>query len=368
MKIPFIDLKRQSQKLRKEIKKEVEEVLDSGRYILGEKVENFEKNFSNYCQVKYALGVNNGTSALILALAALELKPGDEVITQPNTFVATVEAIVFVGAKPILVDIDPQTYNLDIEKLKKAITKKTKVIIPVHLFGQPSDMDAILKIARKYKLFVVEDAAQAHGAEYRGKKIGTLSDIGCFSFYPTKVLGACGEGGMVVTNSKKLAGKMKRLRDHGSAKKYYHSEVGFNFRMAEIQGAVLGVKLRHLSQWIKSRRNIAKFYNKLFENCSVIIPFELEFVKSSYYVYVIRVKNREKLQKYLTDQGIGTMIHYPVPIHLQKAYKFLRYKKGDFPETEKAAREILSLPLCPEIKSVEQKYVAKKIKEFYSKK
>ena len=365
MKVPFIDFKRQSPKMRKEIKIEVGEVLDSGRYILGEKVEEFEKKFAEYCKVKYALGVNNGTSALLLALLALDLKEGDEVITQPNTFVATVEAIVFAGAKPVLVDIDPKTQNLDTEKLKRAITKKTKVILPVHLFGQPSDMNAILRIAKKHKLFVVEDAAQAHGAEYNGKKVGSFGDMGCFRFYPTKVLGACGEGGMVTTNSKKLAEKMKILRDHGSEKKYYHSEIGFNFRMSGIQGAVLGVKLNYLKEWIISRRNKAKIYNKLFKDCQVSVPFELKSTKSSYYVYVIRVKDRERLQGYLSEQEIGTMIHYPVPIHLQLAFKFLKYKKGDFPEAESAAEEILSLPFFPEIELAEQKYVVQKIKEFY---
>jgi dTDP-4-amino-4,6-dideoxygalactose transaminase len=365
MKVPFVDFRKQSKSIKKEIEKEIQEVLDSGRYILGKKVEDFEKDFAKYCGVKYALAVNNGTSALLLALLTLGIKKGNEVITQPNTFVATAEAIVFSGAKPVLVDINPQTYNLDIEKLEKAITKKTKAIIPVHLFGQPADMDPILKLARKYNLFLIEDAAQAQGAEYKGKKVGSLGDIGCFSFYPTKVLGAWGEGGAVVTNNKKLFEKMKRLRDHGSEKKYYHSEVGFNFRLEEIQGAVLGVKLKYLNQGIKSRREKVKIYNQLLKDCPVILPFEPKFFKSVYYVYVIRVKKREKLQKYLAEQGIGTMIHYPIPIHLQSAFRFLRYKKGDFPEAEKAAKEILSLPFYPEISINEQEYVAQKIKEFF---
>lgn len=368
MQVPFIDFQSHYKKIKSEIEKEVIEVLASGRYVAGPKIKNFERNFAAYCGVKYALGVNNGTSALIVALLALGVKKGDEVITQPNTFVATAEAIIFTGAKPVFADIDSRTYNVDIGKLKKAVTKKTKVILPVHLFGQSADMAPIMRLAKKHNLYVVEDAAQAHGAEYQGKKAGAIGDIGCFSFYPTKVLGACGEGGAVTTNSPELAQKMAALRDHGSERKYYHDTVGFNFRLEEIQGAVLGAKLKHLNKWIGARRMAAKNYNKLFRGSSVITPFEPDFSGSVYYVYVVRVKNREKLQEYLENRGIGTMVHYPLPIHLQEGYRFLGYKEGDFPEAERAAREILSLPFYPELKLEEQKYVVKKIKEFFGEK
>lgn len=364
--IPFVDFKKQYQTLKQEIEKEVLAVLGSFRYVSGEKVGNFEKNFAEFCQTKYALAVNNGTSALILALMALGLKPGDEVITQPNTFVATIEAIVLVGAKPVFVDIDPKTYNLDVSKIEKAISKKTKAILPVHLFGQISDMGPILKIAKKHNLFIVEDCAQAHGAEYKGKRAGSLGDIGCFSFYPTKVLGAMGEGGAVTTNKKSLAEKMKRIRDHGSQVKYVHQDFGLNLRMEEIQGAVLGVKLKYLDQWIKNRREAAKIYNSLLESLSLVVPFEPDFAKSVYYVYVVRVKNRVKLQDYLKKEGIGTMVHYPIPVHLQPAYRYLAKSKGSFPEAEKAAKEILSLPFFPEIEVEEQKHVVKKIEDFQS--
>lgn len=367
MKVPFVDFKRQPNKLKKEIEKGVKEILSSGQYILGKKVEEFEENFAEYCGVKYALGVNNGTSALWLALLSLDLKKGDEVITQPNTFVATAEAILFAGANPVLADINPETYNLDVKKLEKAITKKTRVILPVHLFGQPSEMDSIFKLARKHKLHVVEDCAQAHGAEFLGRKVGSFGNIGCFSFYPTKVLGACGEAGIVTTNSKKLYEKMKRLRDHGSAKKYYHSEIGFNLRMSGIQGAVLAAKLKYLNQWIRVRREKAKVYNRLLKDIPIILPKETEDSKHVYYVYVVRVKKRDRLQNFLNKAGIGTMIHYPIPVHLQKGYQFLNYKNGDFPEAEKAAKEILSLPFYPEIKTEEQKYVSRKIREFFKK-
>lgn len=361
MQVPFVDLKSQYQKIKKEIEKEVLEVLNSGRYISGPKVESFEKEFAKFCGAKYCLAVNNGTSALLLALLALGIKKGDEVITQPNTFVATVEAIIFAGAKPVFVDVDSKTYNLDPVKVEKAITQKTKAILPVHLFGQLSDMRAILKIAKKHNLFVVEDCAQAHGAEYQmtngeWRKAGSFGDIGCFSFYPTKVLGACGEGGGVVTSDEKLFQKMKRIRDNGSEKKYYHQEIGFNFRLEELQAAILGIKMKSLIRWIELRRSAAKFYDKLLGNSNS--------GRGVFYVYVIRSKERDELQEYLAKEGIGTMIHYPVPVHLQSGYRFLRYKPGDFPEAERAAKEILSLPFWPEITKVQQKYVAQKIKNF----
>jgi len=367
MKVPFVDFKKQYQTIKKEIEKEVKKVLDSGCYILGPEVENFEKEFARFCGAKYVLAVNNGTSALMLALLALDLKKGDEVITVSNTFVATVEAILFAGLKPVFVDINPQTQNIDVSQIEKKITKKTKVILPVHLFGRVCEMDAILSIAKKHNLFVVEDAAQAHGAELNGKKAGSFGDIGCFSFYPTKVLGAMGEGGAVVTSNKKLAEKMKRIRDHGSDKKYHHSILGLNLRMEAIQGAILAVKIKYLSRWIKMRQQAAKNYAKLLKGLPLALPKENKSLKNVYYVYVVKTKQRLRLQEYLAGQGIGTMIHYPLPVHWQKSFKFLGHKKGDLPETEKAAKEILSLPFWPEITLNQQKYVAQKIKEFYRK-
>lgn len=367
VKVPFVDFKRQYRKIGKHIEKEIREVLSSGQYILGEKVENFERKFAKFCGVKYALGVNNGTSALLLALMALGIKKGDEIITVSNTFVATIEAIALLGAKPVFVDINPKTCNIDTDLIERAITKKTKAILPVHLFGQPADMAPILKIARKHNLFVVEDSAQAHGAEYLGKKAGSLGNVGCFSFYPTKVLGACGEAGAVTTNSKKLAEKMKKIRNHGSDKKYEHSEIGLNFRLEALQGAVLGVKLKDLNRQIKQRRAKAKIYNQFFKGLPLVIPFEPNFAKSVYYVYVVRAPKRENLQHYLAKKGISTMIHYPLPVHLQAGYKFLGLKSGDLPETEKSANEILSLPFFPELTLEEQEYIVEKIKYFYSK-
>jgi len=365
-KVPFVDFKRQPEKLKKEIENGIKEVLDSGQYILGKKVEDFENNFAKWCGVKYALGVNNGTSALILALLALNLKEGDEVIVQPNTFVATVEAIVFAGAKPVFADIDSKTYNLDVKKLEGLINERTKVILPVHLFGQANEMDPILELAKKHNLYVVEDCAQAHGAEYKGKKVGSFGNIGCFSFYPTKVLGACGEGGMVTTDSEELFLKMKRLRDHGSDKKYYHSEIGLNLRMSGIEGAVLGIKLNYLDQWIKERREKAVVYNSLLAGLPITLPQEIKDGRSVYYVYVIRSEKRDELQKYLTEAGVGNMVHYPVPVHLQEAFKYLGVKEGNLPESEKAAKEILSLPFYPELTLEEQKYVSERINEFFN--
>ena len=329
-------------------------------------MEDFEKKFAKYCGVKYAVAANNGSSALLLALLALEIKRGDEVITQPNTFVATVEAIIFSGAKPVFVDINPQTHNMDVAQIEKAITKRARAILPVHLFGQPAEMSSILQIAKKHNLFVIEDCAQAHGAEYKGKKAGSFGNIGCFSFYPTKVLGACGEGGVATTDDKEIFERMKRIRDHGSDKKYEHSEIGFNFRLEAIQGAILGVKIKYLEKWIRERKEKAKVYNNLLKSVrNIALPFELKGGRNVYYVYVVRAKNRDKLQEYLAKEGIFTMIHYPVPVHLQKGYQFLEYEKGDFPEAERASKEILSLPFYPEMKSEEQKLVVKKIKEYY---
>jgi len=350
MNVPFVDLKRQYDSIKDEVNTKINEVLQNTHFILGENSDAFEKEFANYCGVKYGVGVASGSDALTLNLKALGVNKGDEVITVPNTFIATVDAISRNGAKPVFVDIDPETYNIDVAEIEEKITDKTKAIIPVHLYGQPADMDEIIKIAKKYDLKIIEDACQAHGAEYKGKKVGSLSDVGCFSFYPAKNLGAYGDGGMVVTNNEQIAERIKMLRNYGQSKKYYHDFIGYNSRLDEIQAAVLRVKLRYLDEWNDKRREHAKLYNDLLENVSGIeTPTEKEFVKHVYHLYVIRCKNRNELQNYLSSKGVSTGIHYPIPVHLQKAYKHLEYKEGDFPITEKYAKEILSLPMFPEL-------------------
>jgi len=350
MNVPFVDLKRQYDSIKDEVNTKINKVLQNTHFILGENSDAFEKEFANYCGVKYGVGVASGSDALTLNLKALGIGKGDEVITAPNTFIATVDAISRNGAKPVFVDIDPETYNIDVAEIEEKITDKTKAIIPVHLYGQPADMDEIIKIAKKYDLKIIEDACQAHGAEYKGKKVGSLSDVGCFSFYPAKNLGAYGDGGMVVTNNEQIAERIKMLRNYGQSKKYYHDFIGYNSRLDEIQAAVLRVKLRYLDEWNDKRREHAKLYNELLENVSGIeTPTEKEFVKHVYHLYVIRCKNRNELQNYLSSKGVSTGIHYPIPVHLQKAYKHLEYKEGDFPITEKYAKEILSLPMFPEL-------------------
>ena len=350
MNIPFVDLKRQFDLIKNEVTTKINEVLRNTHFILGEEVEKFEEEFANYCGVKYGVGVASGSDALTLSLKVLGIGKEDEVITAPNTFIATVDAISRNGATPVFVDIDPETCNIDVAEIEEKITDKTKAIIPVHLYGQPADMDEIIKIAKKYDLKIIEDACQAHGAEYKGKKVGSLSDVGCFSFYPAKNLGAYGDGGMVVTNNEQIAERIKMLRNYGQSKKYYHDFIGYNSRLDEIQAAVLRVKLRYLDEWNDKRREHAKLYNDLLENVSGIeTPTEKEFVKHVYHLYVIRCKNRNELQNYLSSKGVSTGIHYPIPVHLQKAYKHLEYKEGDFPITEKYAKEILSLPMFPEL-------------------
>jgi len=315
--------------------------------------------------VKHCLGINSGTSALIMALQALEIGPGDEVITTPNTFIATAEAISLVGAKPAFVDIEEKSYNMDPAKLEKAITQKTKAIIPVHLYGQSADMDPILQIAEKKKVAVIEDACQAHGAWYKMKKTGSLGVMGCFSFYPGKNLGAYGEGGAVPTNSDEFAQKIKVLRDHGSPKKFYHEYIGNNCRLEGIQGAVLSVKLNHLDVWNEKRRKNADLYRKYLTKTSVQLPEEMPYAKHVYHVFCVMVKQREKLIDFLKQKNVFTNIHYPIPIHLQNAYGFLGLKKGSFPVTEKVVDEILSLPMYAELTEEQIKYTADCIKEFY---
>jgi dTDP-4-amino-4,6-dideoxygalactose transaminase len=361
MKIPFIDLKTQYLTIKDEVKKEFNDIFDTTSFILGEKVKNFENNFASYCNKKYAIAVNSGTSALHLALVAKNIKQNDEVITVSNTFIATAEAISYMGAKPVFVDIDPLTYTIDVNKIEEAITKKTKAIIPVHIYGHPCDMDRINSIAKKYNLEIIEDCCQAHGTEYKGKKV-PIYGIGCFSFYPSKNLGTYGEGGAVVTDDEEIAEKILMLRNHGQKEKYYHKYIGYNYRMDEFHGAVLGVKLNYLDKWTEMRRVNAKLYTKLLSGI-VNTPVEIEYAKHVYYLYTIRVKEREKLIEHLKSKDIVTVSNYSLPLYLQEAYSFMGIKKGTFPETERAALEIVALPMYPEISEEQIKYVASAIKE-----
>jgi dTDP-4-amino-4,6-dideoxygalactose transaminase len=364
MKVPFLDLKAQYITIKDEIAVALQRVLENTAFAGGPFVAQFEKEFSAFCGTKHAIGVGNGTDALWMALLALGVGPGDEVITVPDTFIATAEAISYCGAKPIFCDVEEKTYNLDPAKLEAAITPKTKGIIPVHLFGQMADMDPIMEIARKRNLFVIEDASQAHGAEYKGRKAGSIGVAGCFSFYPGKNLGAYGEAGAVVTNDDTLAEKMRMLRDHGSAKKYYHSYVGFNCRMDGFQGAVLSVKLKYIDQWNEARRQHARQYTQLLSgNGSVIVPSEAGYGKHVYHIYAIRVKNRDGLIAKLGEKEIGTNIHYPVPVHLQQAYSSMGLREGSFPVAERCAAEFVSLPMFAELSSEQIGFVADEVKK-----
>jgi dTDP-4-amino-4,6-dideoxygalactose transaminase len=367
MNVPFLDLKAQYKTIKDEVHSAISEVMEKTAFAGGPFVAGFEKEFAFFCNCKHAIGVGNGTDALWLSLIALGVGPGDEVITVPNTFIATAEAITYCGAQPVFVDVDEMTYNMNPSLLETAITPKTKAIIPVHLFGQPADMDPIMAIAQERGLYVVEDACQAHGAEYKGRKAGSIGNTGCFSFYPGKNLGAYGEAGAVVTNDDTLAEKMRIFRDHGQAKKYYHGMIGWNARMDGIQGAVLGVKLKYLPDWNESRRKHAQEYNTLLSPLSnVIKPCVADYAKHVYHIYALRVKERDKLMTYLADKGISCGIHYPVPIHLQVAYSFLGLSPGSFPVAEKCASEFLSLPMFPELDKDQIKYVVDTIQEFFS--
>jgi len=357
MNVPFVDLKIQYSQIKEEIQKEVNTIFDNTAFILGDVVKNFEKRFANYCNVKYCVAVGSGTAALQLSLLALGIGKGDEVITVANTFFATAEAISLVGAMPVFVDIDEKTYNIDVTKIDEKITKRTKAIIPVHLYGQPALMAAIQELAEYYNLHVIEDACQAHGAEIYNLKVGSMSDIAAFSFYPGKNLGAYGEGGAITTDNQEWAKKIQALRNHGSDEKYIHNYIGLNSRMSGLQGAILGVKLKYLDNWLDLRIQHAKLYDKLLKNSEVIIPYKLEGTKHVYHLYVIRTKERDKLQNLLHLNGVATGIHYPIPIHLQKAYKHLNYKLGDFPITKKVSKEILSLPMYPELTDKQIEYV-----------
>ncbi len=363
--IPYLDLPAQMRPLRKEIDAVIAKTLDNCSFCLGPDVIQFENDFARYCGAKHAVGFNSGTSALHVAMLLLNVGPGDEVITTPHTFVATSWAISYVGARPVYVDIDDQTFCMDPGKVEKAITPRTKAIMPVHLYGQPFDLDPIMEICRKHKLPLVEDAAQAVGAKYRGKLVGTFGEMSAFSFYPGKNLGACGEGGALVTNNDAYAVRARSLRVHGSTQPYFHDEVGFNYRMEGIQGAVLGVKLRHLDKWTQGRRRVAQRYHELLAETPLQLPREADYAESVYHCYVVRHPRRDDLKKHLEAHKIGCGLHYPLPLHLQKCYASLGYKAGDFPVAEKAARECLSLPIYPELTEEQIQRVAEVIKGFF---
>jgi len=357
--IPILDLKRQYEQIGQEVEKTVVEVLRSGSYILGKHNKELEAEFCQYVGVKHSVALNSGTDALHLALRALDIGAGDEVITVAFTFVATTEAIGIVGAKPVFVDIDPDTFNIDVEKIEKAITPKTKAIIPVHLYGQPCDMNVIMDIAKKYDLFVIEDCCQAIGATLDGKMVGSFGDVGCFSFFPTKNMGAMGDGGMLTTNSQCINDRVIALRNHGGAIRYYHEEIGVNSRLDEVQAAILRIKFKHIDEWNKKRNKNAMRYNELFAGCAdVETPTELDNTSCVYHQYTVKIPNRDAVHKLLQEAGIGAMIYYPVPLHLQKVHEYLGVKEGTLPVTEANTKVVISLPMFPELTADEQKTVA----------
>jgi dTDP-4-amino-4,6-dideoxygalactose transaminase len=362
-KVPFLDLKAHHAPLRSEFDEAIGAVIDEGAFAGGPVVAEFEKEFATFCDSRYAIGLGSGTEALWLALLACGVGPGDEVITVSNTFMATAEAITYTGAKPVFVDVDDRTYTMGPAQLEQALTPRTKAVIPVHLFGQVADMDPILAFGRKHGLFVIEDAAQAHGALYKGRKAASLGDAGCFSFYPGKNLGAFGEAGAVVTNDPKLEEKIRILRDHGQVRKYHHTMVGWNCRMDGIQAAVLRVKLRHLDRNNQARRKHALEYNEDLAGLEEIItPHEAPYGEHVYHIYAVRVRERDEVMRLLEENGIGCAVHYPVPIHLQKAYQPLGYLPGAFPVSERSSAEFISLPMFPELTEVQVRLVTDAVK------
>jgi dTDP-4-amino-4,6-dideoxygalactose transaminase len=369
MKVPLLDLSEQNAALRPEIEAALGRVLDTNGFILGAEVAALESELAEYCGVKHSIGCASGTDALLLALMAFDIGPGDEVITTPYSFFATVSAITRLGAKPVFVDIDPRTYNLDVSQIEAVITENTKAIQPVHLYGQCADMKALLKISEKYGIPLVEDAAQAIGSEENGIRAGAMSDVGCFSFYPSKNLGGMGDGGFMTANNDEIAHKLRALRVHGSFERYYHKWVGLNSRLDGFQGAVLRVKLPHLDNWSDARKANSEIYRELFVETglgeSVILPYERENVRHIYNQFVVRVPEcRDALRAFLSENGIGTDIYYPVSLHLQECFGYLGYHEGDFPESERASRETLALPIFPELRREQIEYVVGKIAEF----
>lgn len=368
MRVPMLDLSEQYASLKEEVLTKMDQVMSSSRFILGDNVKTLEADIASYSGVKYGIGVANGSDALHISLQACGVSEGDEVITTPFTFFATAGAIARAGATPVFVDIDPVTFNIDPSKIEGAITEKTKAIIPVHLYGQTADMDPIREIAEKHNLYIIEDAAQAIGATYKGRKTGELGDTACFSFFPTKNLGAYGDAGMVVTNNEDLAEKMRVIRVHGSKPKYYHHVLGYNSRLDELQAAVLNVKFKHLDQWSQLRREHASAYTSLLKaelGDLIATPGEAEDRFHVFHQYTLRVKDRDKLQAFLKENGVDTMVYYPLPLHVQPVFKELGYKEGDFPESEKAAKEAISLPMFPELKKEQIEYVVENVVKFY---
>jgi dTDP-4-amino-4,6-dideoxygalactose transaminase len=364
MKVDFLDLHAQYKTIKEEVELAIHDVVESCAFAGGPFVSKFEKEWAAYCGVQHAVGLGSGTEALYLALLALGIGSGDEVITVPNSFLATAEAISLVGATPIFVDVDPRTYTLNPDLLGKSITAKTRAIIPVHIFGQPADMDPIVAIARERSIAVIEDACQAHGAEYKGKRAGSIADVGCFSYYPGKNLGAYGEAGAVTTNRQDIADKIRILRDHGQNTKYYHDFIGINGRMDGLQGAILSLKLKHLAEWTKARKTAACRYAELLDGVDkIILPVEASYAKHVYHVFAVRVRERDRLMRDLLKLDIHCGIHYPVPIHLQKAYSGLGLARGSFPVAEACADEFLSLPMYPELTEKQIAYVAKNLRE-----
>lgn len=380
MRVPFLDLKVQYKQIEQEVMPMITRAMANGAFVGGEQVSCFETEFARFCNSSYCVGVNSGTDALRFALMAIGVGPGDEVISVPNTFIATTEAISQVGAKPVFVDIYPDTCNMDPNKLEdylknrlkpnaSSLTPRPKAVIPVHLYGQPADMDPILEIAQKNGIAVIEDACQAHGAKYdKNRKAGSMGAVGCFSFYPAKNLGAFGEGGAIITENEAVAQKIRMIRNHGQHKKYFHDLEGYNGRLDAIQAGILRIKLKWLDQWNKLRRKNAAYYHELLSEIpSVTLLTEAEFAESVYHLYVILVDDRDGLQKFLDSKGIATGLHYPLPLHLQKAYTDLGYNKGDFPITENIADRLLSLPMFPELTRNQIRYVCDKIKEYIHK-
>jgi len=360
--VPFVDLKAQYLSIKEEVDAAVIGVLESTQFVLGKEVAAFEELFAAYTQTSHVMGVNTGTSALHLALLAAGVGRGDEVITTPFTFIATVSAIDYTGATPVFVDIDPASFTIDPAKIEAAIPPRTKAILPVHLYGQPADMDPIMEIAKRHGLVVIEDAAQAHGAEYKGRRVGGIGDLGCFSFYPGKNLGAYGEGGAVTTNNPGYAHTVRMLRDWGAERKYYHDLKGFNYRLEGVQGAVLKVKMKYIEAWTEARRAVAARYDQQLAGTNTRTPAALPDRRHVYHVYAIRDANRDALQAFLHDRGVSTGIHYPIPVHLQRAFAELGHKQGDFPESEAAASEVLSIPMYPELPQDQQDLVIAALK------
>lgn len=367
MTVPYFDLKTQYASLREEILAALDRVCTNTAFCLGDEVAQFEKEFAAYCEAKHCIAVNSGTSALHLALLAAGVGPNDEVITSPNTFIATAEAIAYTGAKTVFVDVDPATANLDPRLVEHAITPRTKAILPIHLYGRPADMDALKRIAQAHKLALIEDACQAHGARYRGRRVGAIGDSGAFSFYPSKNLGAYGEGGAVVTNDDRIAEYCRAARSHGESRRYFHDFIGYNYRMEGFQGAVLRVKLRRLDEWSARRKSLAARYRRRLSGARVELLHDDPQDESAHHLFVVYAENRDVVRQQLEEHGIGTAIHYPRPLHLQKALAPLGYRAGDFPLTERACERVLALPFFPEMSEEQVDYVAESLTEIAGK-